>query len=72
MKILNFESIFIKNHKFESKNNENINFESFFIKNHKFESKNHENEIMKMLILSQFLSKITNLSQKIIKKYKKS
>ena len=41
IKILNFESIFIKNHKFESKNYENVNFDSIFIKNYKIESKNH-------------------------------
>ena len=52
---VNFELIFIKNHRFESTNHENVNFESIFIKNHKFESK-----IMKILILSQFLSKIIN------------
>ena len=36
---INFESIFMKHHKFESKNYENFHFESIFIKNHE----NHEN-----------------------------
>jgi len=43
MQILILKHFFIKNHKFESKNNKNLNFESIFIKNHKFESKNHKN-----------------------------
>ena len=70
---VNFELIFIKNHKSESKNHEDFNFESI-IKNHNFESKNYEllilnklskitnlnQKIIKILIPSQFLSKINN------------
>ena len=41
IKNIKFESIFIRNHKFE-KNHENVNFDSIFIKNHKFESNNYK------------------------------
>ena len=61
--MFNFDSIFIKSHKSESKNNENFNFESISSKNHKFESK----KIINILILNKLLLKITNLSQKVMK-----